>query len=83
MIRYRSFYLKRQRGFKTLLKVDITDMHLSFFYIAKQPDNNFLVKQDFRLLLEAILEEHPGLEFLKVELFLCHAQGCWHHAFTL
>ena len=32
---------------------------------VKQDGNDYLTKSDFRPLLEAILERHPGLDFLK------------------
>ncbi|CAD7957141.1 unnamed protein product [Amoebophrya sp. A120] len=53
------------------LYCDPDDNHLSFFYIARggvalnEREDPKLTKDDFRALLDTVLQEHPGLEFLK------------------
>ncbi|CAD7932510.1 unnamed protein product [Amoebophrya sp. A25] len=44
---------------------DPDDPDLTFFYIAKSERHNYLTKADFRELIDTVLEEHPGLDFLK------------------
>lgn len=35
-----------------------------FFRLVKQPHNNFIVRDDFLPFIKALLNDHPGLEFL-------------------
>eukprot|EP00391_Amoebophrya_sp_Ameob2_P009156 CAMPEP_0178985860 /NCGR_PEP_ID=MMETSP0795-20121207/2386_1 /TAXON_ID=88552 /ORGANISM="Amoebophrya sp., Strain Ameob2" /LENGTH=1010 /DNA_ID=CAMNT_0020676863 /DNA_START=241 /DNA_END=3273 /DNA_ORIENTATION=- len=46
-------------------RCEVEDPYLSFFHIVKQPEHDYLTKSDFRVLLETVLQDHPGLEFLK------------------
>jgi len=41
------------------------DKHTRFFNVLKQKKNNFIVEEDFKVMLLDLLETHPGLEFLK------------------
>ena len=60
--------------------MDVDDIALTFFHVAKgtNRDRNFLTKDDFRGLLASVLDDHPGLDFLKVFLarrFIHHARA--------
>ncbi|XP_010524951.1 PREDICTED: serine/threonine protein phosphatase 2A regulatory subunit B''beta [Tarenaya hassleriana] len=43
----------------------ILDMTTQIFKILKQPNQNYLVKDDFKPILKELLVTHPGLEFLQ------------------
>ena len=40
------------------------DAHDRFFQLLKQPDADAIVRDDFLPLIKALLQDHPGLEFL-------------------
>lgn len=40
------------------------DMHDRFYRLVKQPSNDFIVRDDFLPFIKALLNDHPGLEFL-------------------
>jgi serine/threonine-protein phosphatase 2A regulatory subunit B'' len=40
------------------------DMHDRFYRLVKQPANDFIVRDDFLPFIKALLNDHPGLEFL-------------------
>jgi len=46
--------------------VDVDDPYLTFFFVAKaSQDVDFISRNDLRTLIDAVLVEHPGLQFLQ------------------
>eukprot|EP00002_Diphylleia_rotans_P025332 TRINITY_DN5002_c0_g1_i1.p1 TRINITY_DN5002_c0_g1~~TRINITY_DN5002_c0_g1_i1.p1 ORF type:complete len:555 (+),score=106.73 TRINITY_DN5002_c0_g1_i1:54-1718(+) len=41
------------------------DLETRWFNVVKQPENDFILPTDFTLIMNAILETHPALDFLK------------------
>ncbi|CAN8277112.1 unnamed protein product [Cochlearia groenlandica] len=60
------FFLCREAFIKYWVNENmlIMDTTTQIFKILKQKNQNFLVKDDFKLLLKELLATHPGLEFL-------------------
>lgn len=46
-------------------KIQIDDPVLSFLYLVKMEHNNWIERDDFTVFLSAILQTHPGLDFLR------------------
>jgi serine/threonine-protein phosphatase 2A regulatory subunit B'' len=47
-----------------LTEMEPYDAFDRFFRLVKQPDKDYIVRDDFLPLIRALLQDHPGLEFL-------------------